>query len=638
MNILDEIVITDEDIDWVESIMEGDISFDKERRDIIKDLRSIDIQAFPGSGKTTVLVAKLAILANKWTSTSSGICVLSHTNVAREEIEKRIGGTSVGGKLLNYPHFIGTVHSFFTTYVALPWMRSNKKKIEVIETDFTIDYRWNRVPKWYKDTIFEPQFISKSSCCYVEKLGNLKLRKYTSTSKPYSIIESVINESHQKGYYTFDEVLLYAKDALENNTSISEICSTRFPVVFIDEAQDTNAFQYEMIQKCFVESVQQGVGDENQAIYGYVGEVSNSNFPRSNPLVLSQSKRFSNSVASLANPLAVSKSTMEGVNKEFENKQHAIFIFKKEEIGKVLDAYGKYILDTFTDEEILKYKNDGCYAVGLIHNKNGETKEKQIPRGVFDYYPQYESKSITKGYTKKYLIDYFRAGEQRFRDTNATYEQIELILLGFKKVVLSDPSEKKIVNTKNLIKFFSEYLVEREKILRFRKKLILLRKCNLDSENEWKKYLVIVNEIFNLLEVQLIDKNFLKWIPTANVSTPEFRSSHETKSSQNEYRYELDGRTVNIKLNSIHGVKGKTHLSTLVLETYHKSHRLKQILPYIYGKKHTPKSESENKNLKCHYVAMTRARGLLCLAIPEGELTVSELKKLESKGLNIIYL
>ncbi|MFM2488798.1 UvrD-helicase domain-containing protein [Enterococcus avium] len=94
---MDEIVITDEDIDWVESIMEGDISFDKERRDIIKDLRSIDIQAFPGSGKTTVLVAKLAILANKWTSTSSGICVLSHTNVAREEIEKRIGGTSVGG-------------------------------------------------------------------------------------------------------------------------------------------------------------------------------------------------------------------------------------------------------------------------------------------------------------------------------------------------------------------------------------------------------------------------------------------------------------------------------------------------------------------------------------------------------------
>ena len=96
MDFIDEITITDVDIDWVEGILDGNIKFDQPRRNIIKNLESIDIQAFPGSGKTTILVAKLAILAKKWTSTTSGICVLSHTNVAREEIEKRLGNTEIG--------------------------------------------------------------------------------------------------------------------------------------------------------------------------------------------------------------------------------------------------------------------------------------------------------------------------------------------------------------------------------------------------------------------------------------------------------------------------------------------------------------------------------------------------------------
>lgn len=117
---LTNIEITDEDILWAEDIMGGKIHFDSARADVIKNMESVDIQAFPGSGKTTILVAKLAILAKKWTYSNVGICVLSHTNVAREEIEERLGNTEIGRKLLSYPHFIGTMHSFFDKFVALP--------------------------------------------------------------------------------------------------------------------------------------------------------------------------------------------------------------------------------------------------------------------------------------------------------------------------------------------------------------------------------------------------------------------------------------------------------------------------------------------------------------------------------------
>lgn len=85
--IISEIDINDEDIKWIKSIM-PDLDFDECRIDILKNMTSVDIHACPGSGKTTLLVAKLAILAKKWPYPNKGICVLSHTNVAREEIQE----------------------------------------------------------------------------------------------------------------------------------------------------------------------------------------------------------------------------------------------------------------------------------------------------------------------------------------------------------------------------------------------------------------------------------------------------------------------------------------------------------------------------------------------------------------------
>lgn len=85
--------ITDEDVKWVTSILGlpenaffGEDGTDP-RKNVLKEMTSIDVSACPGSGKTTLLVAKLAILANKWKYRTKGICVLSHTNAARDETD-----------------------------------------------------------------------------------------------------------------------------------------------------------------------------------------------------------------------------------------------------------------------------------------------------------------------------------------------------------------------------------------------------------------------------------------------------------------------------------------------------------------------------------------------------------------------
>lgn len=144
--------ITDDDIQWVTDILGlpenafCGVDGTDPRKEVLKDMTSIDVSACPGSGKTTLLVAKLAILANKWQYRTKGICVLSHTNAARDEIEKRIGHLAAGRSLLAYPHFIGTIHGFVDQFLALPWLRSKGYPIKMVDTDLCLSRRWYSLP------------------------------------------------------------------------------------------------------------------------------------------------------------------------------------------------------------------------------------------------------------------------------------------------------------------------------------------------------------------------------------------------------------------------------------------------------------------------------------------------------------
>jgi superfamily I DNA/RNA helicase len=60
------------------------------QQEFLFKITSCDIQAAPGNGKTTLLVAKLALLAQTWEWRARGVCVISHTNAAREEVQAKL--------------------------------------------------------------------------------------------------------------------------------------------------------------------------------------------------------------------------------------------------------------------------------------------------------------------------------------------------------------------------------------------------------------------------------------------------------------------------------------------------------------------------------------------------------------------
>lgn len=639
---LANIEITDEDILWVEDIMGGKIHFDSVRAAVIKNMDSVDIQAFPGSGKTTILVAKLAILAKKWSFSNAGICVLSHTNVAREEIEDRLGNTEIGRKLLSYPHFVGTVHSFFDTHVTLPWLKSNGYEINMIDTAYVTSLRWNRLP--YNTRFYlERQFKSETICEYKNDVGRIAWDK-NGTTKEYLL--STIEKTQKEGYFTFGEMLLYANKALDEWNEIPNAIQSRFPVLFIDEAQDTDTFQWNLLNKAFnkdgVKSIRQGFGDSNQAIYGNVYiEDASGNFPRENALVLSESRRFDSSIANLANTVALSRDKMDGTDNVFTQKEtrNTIFLFEKENAAQVIDEFGKLALEFFTDEDLQVYEREGIHVIGMIHDKKDETKDNQFPKGIYDYWNLYEAKKCNKRAMPVNLIEYFRNGIIEFNNTGEKSVQIEWICKGLRQLVNKSKECNFLPASGNILSSFIKMLRDNQK-KSFKMMLMKLADYNSSiSRDEWREIVKIMVNVLELFDAKPNEavKSFVKWSKLQEV--PGENSDEDINALQNCYIYtdKVTGRTVNMEFGSIHSVKGRTHLATLVLETYMKSHNIKSILKYLCGKAPKTKTHPEKK-LKCQYVAMTRARALLCLAIPVDFVDESAQKLLKQLGWNIIIV
>lgn len=630
-DVLSKIEITDTDIDEVEQLF-GDVKFDNERRKILKYLDSTDIQVFPGSGKTTVLVAKLAILAKKWSYPNKGICVLSHTNVARDEIETRIGNTDIGKSLLSYPHFIGTVHSFFDTFVAIPWLKSNGYPVTMIDTESVLTRRYRRLAS---ETQKYLKIVNRSehACESTSFPIALKLPCGEHTSS-FKNVYNIIEQSFQEGYFTFDEMLHISKYALEKCTYLPSAIQERFPLLFIDEAQDTSALQWSLIDESFPvveKSVRQSFGDANQAIFSsHINTEDGAEFPRGEYLTISSSHRFGREIAKLADPLGIAAKGLTGMLSKYEklNGKHTIFLF--EQATDVIPAYAKYLLSCFTDEELNSDKN--CFAVGMVHTKaSPDDSDKNYPTGVKDYFPAYDAYVSQISYKAKQWSDFLCAGIDEFKKTNNYFSIIENVASGLKAYIRMN-SKFELPNATSAFNSLVRAIpIDRQKA--FREQLLSIAELSMSDDN-WSSIIELTRSL--LVDFFGITKNVPEFFQkTSNIEATE---NAPADTNKNIFTYQEGKRKVNIILSSIHAVKGQTHLATLVLDTYWYKRNIKSILPWLCNTSKKSPEKRDAKRLKCHYVALTRAKGLICIAALKNSISEKERKDLKAVGWNIIEL
>lgn len=182
--------ISDEEIESTEKLLlsEG-AHFLNDAREVIRCWESTDVLACPGSGKTTVLLAKLKLLADRMPfEDGSGICVLSHTNVAVNEIKEKL--PAYNDKLLNYPNYIGTIQSFVDKFITLPYLNNlTGRLVQPVEDIIYAKHIYYKMKKDYRFKEFryfienkrdfnnENEKINYIKNIYLGKNGDLFLKK-----------------------------------------------------------------------------------------------------------------------------------------------------------------------------------------------------------------------------------------------------------------------------------------------------------------------------------------------------------------------------------------------------------------------------------------------------------------------------
>ncbi|MBG6030679.1 DNA helicase II [Proteus hauseri] len=296
---------------------------DKQREAVAAPRINMLVLAGAGSGKTRVLVHRIAWLLSVEQASPFSIMAVTFTNKAAAEMRHRIEdliGTSQGGM------WIGTFHSLAHRLLRAHYLDANlPQDFQIIDSDDQYrlirrivksmdldDKQWPaRQGMWYingkKDEGLRPQ--------HIQTYGN---PVETTWLKVYQAYQEACDRA---GLVDFAELLLRAHELWLNKPQILEHYQNRFTNILVDEFQDTNRIQYAWIRML---AGQTGkvmiVGDDDQSIYGWRGaQVENiqnflNEFPGAETIRLEQNYRSTSNILKAANALIANNSDRLGKN------------------------------------------------------------------------------------------------------------------------------------------------------------------------------------------------------------------------------------------------------------------------------------------------------------------------------------
>lgn len=661
--------ITNDEIAYSEKLLipEGD-SFNEERRDVLRNLTNLNVQACPGGGKTTVLLAKLLILANRMPfEDKRGICVLTHTNVAIDEIKERLANKT--GVLFQYPNFFGTFQSFVDKFLAIPacvhYLKSRPDRVDGELFDKKSDWfyyqiSWNH-PYKLKNWLYGTANRGKNNLTTTEKNKNaqalfrsikvdyvsgkllpemnsnrallsLSSRNEEAKEKCKAII-GLKNEIIKEGVLGYDEAYLFSLKYLKDYGEILRTAfQKRFSHVFIDEMQDTDIHQNEIIDTLFnsVDVVVQKIGDKNQAIYG---RVKANNLWNPDSLPINDSKRFHNLIADRVKSICIEENNqLTGNNSKELAIPPTIIVF--DDPKQVLAKYGELIVQHgLHHQEVRKGKRNVYRAIGW--RKNHEGGELSISSYWDEYIIEVKSQKQEFENLNEYLVydeALSKKGFKFFKDRIISILIMALSITGNKveKNGIQRNYSKTILISTLKNSYPTTYEQLNVKICEWLLKSINGQDVS-DIIGEYIKDIVSLNfSISNEVKLDL----FLESLNFSSVNSQEI----ETQKPLNIFRYKYsDQDFIEINVGTIHSAKGETHTSTLYLETYyqkkHESERLIEFMKGNYNSKLAQKSQ-HTESLKMAYVGMTRPSHFLCVAMHQSRIDGHE-EELSNSGWQV---
>ena len=270
------------------------------------------VLAGAGSGKTRVLVHRIAWLIQVEHASPHSILSVTFTNKAAAEMRQRIEqllGLNPAGM------WVGTFHGLAHRLLRAHWQEAGlAQNFQILDSDDQQrlvkrvirelgldDNKWPaRQAQWFingqKDEGLRPQHIQASGDLFLATMR--------------SIYEAYEAACARAGVIDFSELLLRALDLWRDQPGLLAHYQKRFRHILVDEFQDTNAVQY-----AWLRLLAQGgdslmvVGDDDQSIYGWRGaKIENlhqysQDFPDVDTVRLEQNYRSTATILKAANAL-----------------------------------------------------------------------------------------------------------------------------------------------------------------------------------------------------------------------------------------------------------------------------------------------------------------------------------------------
>lgn len=285
---------------------------EKQKEAVIAPLSNILVLAGAGSGKTRVLVSRIAWLIENEAISPHSILAVTFTNKAASEMRERLG------HLLAMPVdglWVGTFHGLCHRLLRRHFdMAGLPREFHILDSDDQARIIKRVIAALNLD---EAQWPIKQAQAFINSKKDEGLRVqhiHAETYGPMRTWLKIYNAYEAAcqiaGVIDFAELLLRTLELLRDNHELLAHYQDRFKAILVDEFQDTNAVQYAWCRllvgdrPCLM-----AVGDDDQSIYGWRGaKVENiqqitRDFKNTNIIRLEQNYRSTATILSAANAL-----------------------------------------------------------------------------------------------------------------------------------------------------------------------------------------------------------------------------------------------------------------------------------------------------------------------------------------------
>ena len=295
----------------------------EQKNAVTTDSQYTIVLAGAGSGKTRVLVHRIAWLCVEKNYSPNSIFAVTFTNKAAAEMQERIQAL-VGEGYLN-GMWVGTFHGLthrllrmFSQQAKLP------ENFQLIDSEDQI----RLIKRIFRELkIDEKQWSPKECANFISTQKEKGLRADNlKPEDPKQVMWQTIYRDYQAicdrvGYVDFSELILRAYELLCSNENVLNYCRHRFSNILIDEFQDTNKIQYWLVKKLAGDTANvMIVGDDDQSIYSWRGANADNlqmfinDYPETEIIRLEQNYRSTGIILDTANKLIANNQNRLGKN------------------------------------------------------------------------------------------------------------------------------------------------------------------------------------------------------------------------------------------------------------------------------------------------------------------------------------